>query len=166
MNPGANLYELDWTPTPAHQVFVDKVFGEWWTDEVFTTGNDGTYTTSLAKGTYVVEYICIDIGARDTIVIGDDDVVFDLGCGVFVDTEEVPDYEALSLYPNPTTGSFSIETALRGEFSLRNMLGQEVFSGRIDGPSLQLSPKLTAGNYILEIYGVDGRRAARILVVE
>jgi hypothetical protein len=59
----------------------------------------------------------------------------------------------LRVYPNPVTSRLTIENApLNAQFSLINLLGQELFSGTIEGTSIQLNVEsYNKGIYILRV---------------
>lgn len=49
--PGA-MFRNDWSPKPNLKAYTDLVFGEWWTDEVLKTGEDGIAEARVFKGDY------------------------------------------------------------------------------------------------------------------
>jgi len=69
MNPAANLYREDWSETPAHAAFVDLLFNEWWTNELFQSDFTGVANDRVFKGRYEISYECNGETIRDTISI-------------------------------------------------------------------------------------------------
>ncbi|GAB3040625.1 endo-1,4-beta-xylanase [Natronobiforma cellulositropha] len=81
-NADAPLFEEDWTPKPAYDVWMDLVFDEWWTDESGTTDTSGTFSTTAFLGEHEVtvsaggetttETVYIDDSSSTTITINTD----------------------------------------------------------------------------------------------
>lgn len=63
--PDAALFDLDWTPRPHGEAYVDLVFEQWWTDEERTSDAEGTATVRGFKGQYE---IVVQIGDRQIIL--------------------------------------------------------------------------------------------------
>ncbi len=95
-----------------------------------------------------------------------------LECDVasFVSIEENPSL-ALAIYPNPSSGKFTIEAPLEAGqvIALFDLNGQQVFSQEIlnSGFNQSLQTKLTPGLYLLKLIDKEGvQLASRRLVVE
>lgn len=50
----APIFYNDWTLKPSGQAYIDLVFGEWWTDEVGKTDEDGVYRVRAFLGDYEI----------------------------------------------------------------------------------------------------------------
>jgi hypothetical protein len=71
---------------------------------------------------------------------------------------------ALSIFPNPNQGEFTIASTRKGVFSLYNSLGQEIQTYQFHAPNTTLTvSRLQQGVYFL--VGADGRTAAEKIVV-
>lgn len=78
------------------------------------------------------------------------------------------DEQAFSIYPNPSSGIFSIETeCLVDQVSIKNKLGLEVFRETIQpsGDVLMIDlSKLPKGMYIIQLYSGDKNRSKEIII--
>jgi GH35 family endo-1,4-beta-xylanase len=54
-NRNAPLFRSDWTLKPSGKIWMDLVFGKWWTEESGRTAGDGLFATRAFLGTYDVE---------------------------------------------------------------------------------------------------------------
>jgi len=54
-NGNAPLFRDDWSLKPSGKVWMDLVFGKWWTEETGRTGEDGVFDIRGFLGTYDVE---------------------------------------------------------------------------------------------------------------
>jgi endo-1,4-beta-xylanase len=52
--PDAALWRKDWSIKPAGQVWLDLVYGEWWSDENGTTGPQGSFITKVFHGEHEI----------------------------------------------------------------------------------------------------------------
>lgn len=66
-------------------------------------------------------------------------------------------FNAIVTYPNPAHDQFTVEGAAVGsKVSLNNMLGQQVYSGRINNAKEVMDvAQLPDGNYVLQVIGED-----------
>jgi len=103
----APMFNLDWSLKPSGQVFIDKVFSEWWTTETGMTDEDGIYRTRVFKGDYQIDAIQ---GTTATQV--DFSITEDMSVEVFTDftsTTLDPILQQIQVYPNPSiNGVFQI----------------------------------------------------------
>lgn len=60
----APLFESDWSEKPAHDVWTNLVFEEWWTSESGSTTADGTFTVDAFEGDHEVT---VGGGASETV---------------------------------------------------------------------------------------------------
>lgn len=73
------------------------------------------------------------------------------------------------IHPNPSSGSFTIQTPQSGNYTIRvmNLVGSTVYEGKMEGEqkkSIQLDSGLPPGNYTIHING-DGLRHIEKLVI-
>ena len=68
------------------------------------------------------------------------------------------------LYPNPSNGSFTIETV--GDFNnvVTNSLGQQLMAGQANGKALIDGSKLGQGVYFILLDGCQGRRVEKLII--
>lgn len=97
----ALMFNSDWTIKPAGQVFVDKVFGEWWTDELLSTDASGQITNRAFKGKQLVTVTHNGV-SRDTLVDLTGDVSFEFQAD-FTSTVQDPILSQIELFPNPVS---------------------------------------------------------------
>ena len=79
--------------------------------------------------------------------------------------EEVVEKKAANVYPNPCSGSFSIDFIEESNVNIYNMLGQNVMSlNRVSGTqhiSLDNAPK---GMYIIQIQSGDELQTKKLII--
>lgn len=161
MNPGANLYNANWTPTASHAVFVDKLFNEWWTNETITTDAQGDAAVRAFKGQYLISYVC----GTETItqqVSLTADTTLTLSCDDFLSAtpDQFDDSQLVSINPNPAANTFTVSHPFRNdaELTVFNTLGQELLNLRLSQPNQTITNTLPAGSYVVRIE--DGIRVA------
>jgi len=145
----APFFYEDWTPKPAGEAFIDLVFNEWWTEETGQTNNSGAYSIRGYKGSYQVK---IDHGNGnvflDTFSLSEDMTILQKGGQIISNIDQVS-ISNVKLYPNPAKDFIRIETGgfLFSDVRIINSLGQIVFKGKMEGPSLEISLPPTVGLY-------------------
>ncbi len=70
----------------------------------------------------------------------------------------------VSIYPNPSTGSFYIETPEAGEFRIYNMLGNMVQWQTAPAGKTQIASALAKGTYLLEVISANGTWRGKIVL--
>jgi len=155
--PNAPLFNLDWSLKPTGSLFIEKVFNEWWTDEIMTTDSLGIVTLPAFHGDYMLSLNGIS-----------DDSLF----SIYSDTEVVRTLDINSstfnisannfnISPNPVLGqSFVIDfdNDIRNVHAeLYDVQGKLVdqFTNIIPGASLK-SVKPLSGLYILRLKSNQG----------
>jgi hypothetical protein len=103
--------------------FIDNHRMDWWSGE-----NDWTYASyALEAGSHVFTWLYdknnSNSSGADCVWV--DDITFPRTC-IINDVEEVTEQKANVLYPNPTTGSFTLELVEESNISIYNMLGQQI----------------------------------------
>ena len=105
--------------------FMDGRRKDWWSGE-----NDWTYASyDFEGGSHVFEWL---YDKNKTLQAGDDcawidDITFPRTC-VITKVEEVVTKRENAIYPNPTSGCFTLELAEESNVSIYNMLGQQVMN--------------------------------------
>ncbi|SEQ73792.1 endo-1,4-beta-xylanase [Natrinema salaciae] len=96
--PDAPLFEEDWTPKPAYDVYTDLVFDEWWTEESGTTDADGTFETTAFLGRHDLTVTVGGESTTRTVAVTEPDGVHDVVVTVDDSRSDEPvqvgDYEA------------------------------------------------------------------------
>ena len=67
----APFFYDDWSTKPSYDVWMDLVYGEWWTDETGTTDDSGTYTTNAFLGEHRVSASTDSDSSSTTVSIDD-----------------------------------------------------------------------------------------------
>ena len=93
-----------------------------------------------------------------------DDITFPRTC-IITNVEEVTEQKATVLYPNPTTGSFTLELIEESNISIYNMLGQQIMQlGKVSGIhhlDLGNAPK---GMYCIQIQNGSQTEVKKLIV--
>ena len=167
-NPGANMYRLDWSRTPAGDAFVDLVFNEWWTDVLKTTDDSGDLKVRGFKGRYNITYVCdgetiteeVDLTEDRSITI----VCNDLQTNVLDITPSAK--LAFKVAPNPASEVLRIERSEVGTVNavLYNALGARVLETSISGQIAQIPVQNLKGIYFLELRDESGRGYQKVVI--
>ena len=103
--------------------FIDNHRMDWWSGE-----NDWTYASyAFEAGSHVFTWLYdknnSNSSGADCVWV--DDITFPRTC-IINDVEEVTEQKTTVLYPNPTTGSFTLELVEESNINIYNMLGQQI----------------------------------------
>ena len=142
--------------------FMDGRKMDWWSGE-----NDWTFTSyEFEAGHHVFEWFYDKnhngVAGSDCVWI--DDITFPRTC-IVTKIEEGLASRGNALYPNPTSGSFTIELAEESNVNIYNMLGQNVMcqssiSGR-QQINLENAPK---GLYFVQIQSENGTEVKKLII--
>ena len=142
--------------------FMDGHRKDWWSGE-----NDWTYASyGFEAGSHVFQWIYDKNGhgqsGSDCAWI--DDITFPRTC-VVTKVEEVVVKKVAFIYPNPTSGQFTIALEEESSISIFNMLGQSVMRlNKVSGLqhiSLENAPK---GMYLVQIENGNGIEVKKVVV--
>lgn len=164
----ALMFNSDWTLKPSGQAFVDKVFGEWWTDESLMTDADGRIVSRAFKGSQRVT-LSFNGTQIDTLINLSDDLSFDMQTD-FTSATQDPVLSTTQIFPNPVTdGKLSIilpEQFESTELSIRSINGQliEQFSKVKSGDQLDLD--INTGIYIVHLQTENKIATQKLLVFD
>ena len=142
--------------------FIDNQKMDWWSGE-----NDWTFTSySFSAGSHVFK--CIydkdqrNISGADCAWI--DDITFPRTC-IVTKVEEVVTKKETALYPNPTTGSFTLELVEESNISIFNMLGQSVMHMENISGSQQISfENSPRGMYFVRIQSGNNTETKKLII--
>ncbi len=142
--------------------FIDNHRQDWWSGE-----SDWTYASyEFEAGSHVFTWLYDKNGSgtagADCVWV--DDITFPRTC-IITDVEEVTEQKTNILYPNPTTGSFTLELVEESNISIYNMLGQQIMQlGKVSGIhhlDLGNAPK---GMYFIQIQSGSQTEVKKIIV--
>ncbi len=68
------------------------------------------------------------------------------------------------IYPNPSKGSFTIETVGSFDYSIINSFGQQLLSGKANNKTVIDGSKLSQGVYFLHLDGEQGHRVKKLII--
>jgi GH35 family endo-1,4-beta-xylanase len=103
----APMFRSDWSLKPSGEVFINKVFDEWWTNETGTTDENGLFQPRAFKGDYI---ITVSQGEQifEVLVNAIDDMQVDIETD-FTSSTLDPVLQEIEVYPNPSNGRFQIK---------------------------------------------------------
>ena len=104
----APMYDFNWNLKPSGQVFVDKVFDEWWTNETDITDGNGQVNFRAFKGTHKVTVVK-DGKEYEADLSLDANLDYVFTIDLTVSNKELLEQD-IRIYPNPSnTKSFKID---------------------------------------------------------
>ncbi len=163
----APLFNTDWTEKPSAQVFFDKVFNEWWTEEQANTNANGETTFRPIKGEYEIVINYNDETIIDTLDILDNSTL-NYTLNQTVSNNNLLSETAISVYPNPTADNIFINT----KTAIKNI---EVFDLKgtkfnipiqtQNGETIISTNSLSAGMYLLKIETANSFETVKVEVL-
>jgi len=165
-NPGMNLFNADWSQTPAGDAYVDLVFGEWWTEENAITDASGTATIRGFKGDYEVTVQCPGgQGTLNVSVTENEEISVDCATLVSTSLPELP-AGAVTASPNPTLGAWSVTNTLNEtlDAELFDISGRRLWTGILPSGINELELNVPTGVYNLRL--TDGSRASTVRLMK
>ena len=141
--------------------FMDGHKKDWWSGE-----NDWTFASyDFEAGSHVFQWIYDknNNGQSGSDCAWIDDITFPRTC-VITEVEETVVKKGNNLYPNPTTGRFTIELKEESSICIFNILGQVMHLERASGIhqiSLENAPK---GLYFVQIQGENSTEVKKLIV--
>ncbi len=142
--------------------FIDNHKKDWWWGE-----NDWTYASyGFEAGSHVFTWLYDKSGSgsagADCVWV--DDITFPRTCTIS-DVEEVTEQKTNVLYPNPTTGSFTIELVEESNISIYNMLGQQIMQlGKVSGLQHFDIGNAPKGLYFIQIQNGNQTEVKKLIV--
>lgn len=167
LNAGSNLFNEDWSQTEPGDQFIEKVFGEWWTDEEIESSSDGIATIRGFKGEYEITYVCGGETITETVSLSEDQTL-NIQCDDFLsDLSEFENGRQFTVSPNPSNGQFTINHPFDEVIDARlmNSLGQQIWSGVLQSQVKTLNLDLPAGSYVLQLRN-ENRWASQRVILE
>ena len=142
--------------------YIDSRRQDWWWGE-----NDWTYASyPFVAGSHVFTWLYDKNGSgsagADCVWV--DDITFPRTC-IISDVEEVTEQKTNVLYPNPTTGCFTLELVEESHVTIFNMLGQQIMQlNKVSGChrlDLGNAPK---GMYFVQIQNGSQTEVKKLIV--
>lgn len=167
-NPGANMYRLDWSRTPAGDTFIDLVFKEWWTDVLKTTDASGDLKLRGFKGEYNITYVCNGETVTETLNLIEDQAITimcdDLQTNIF-EINPVATLE-FEVRPNPTNDFLRVvrDEVQEVNLTLYNTLGTKVLTTTTRDRITQLAVDHLKGIFFLELSNDTGRGYQKVVI--
>lgn len=162
----APMFAEDWTLKPAGQAFIDKVFGEWWTNETVQSDEDGYSTIRAFKGVHKITATKNGVTRVAQVSLDDDGAVQLLLEG----TNSTDDFSESDfiLSPNPVSnGYFMIsypEEYGALDLDIIGMDGRNVSTLNNVLPNMKTELELPAGLYLMNISSKAGSFVKKIVV--
>ena len=142
--------------------FIDNHRQDWWSGE-----SDWTYASyEFEAGSHVFTWLYDKngSGAAGADCVWVDDITFPRTC-IITDVEEVTEQKTNILYPNPTTGSFTLELVEESNISIYNMLGQQIMQlGKVSGLQHFDMGNAPKGLYFIQIQNGNQTEVKKIIV--
>lgn len=95
------MFYQDWTLKPSGEVFIQKVFNDWWTSEQLTSDTDGSADVRVFKGDHLVT---VRVGEQEAVqqvsVLNEDTLIVRLDLTVG-DIDHLLRDDEIVLSPNP-----------------------------------------------------------------
>lgn len=172
----APLFARDWTLKPSGQVWMDYVFGHWWTEAEGHSDAAGVFDVRGVQGDYDITVDYEGDRVVQTIALREDaDVVITLSnTTVAAEAVETPaDFRITGVYPNPVVDAARVAFTLDAPSDVRldvvDMLGRVVrshSSARLASGPHRLTIEvggLASGAYLLRVIARrDGRERAAV----
>ncbi len=99
----APMYNLDWSLKPSGEVFIEKVFSDWWTDEITSSDSMGKVVFRPFKGEHLVTVNYNGESASANIYLLDDEAITIQIDGV--NSVPVLDSSSFKIFPNPVSSN-------------------------------------------------------------
>ena len=142
--------------------FLDNKKKDMWSGE-----NDWTYVSyEFTAGSHSFMWLYDKNGnnAVGSDCVWIDDITFPRTC-IITNVEEVTEQKVTVLYPNPTTGSFTIELVEESNISIYNMLGQQIMQlGKVSGLQHFDMGNAPKGLYFIQIQNGNQTEVKKIIV--
>lgn len=167
-----NSWDISWTPYSGAGITNYLIYSSF-NNNAYTllgTVNSTTFTFNDPNPPGVVTNYCIAATTTSscnnqttTNYMSYSNVV----AGSFVGINPDPDQLAISVYPNPTSGSFQLVTAVPVNYKLTDLAGKEVMNGNcMSGTNSISTSDLSSGVYFLIIADDSGNLHTEQLIIE
>ena len=164
----APIFNLDWSVKPSGQVFIDKVFNEWWTHEEGQTNDQGYFTARAFKGEHKISLRNSGLVVLDTIVRSNelDTLVLEMATTKTVDHTTRARYK---VFPNPAQNqTFSVQTSdssERVDLQIYSQDGRHVRTLKAQSTGVEIDVNLAPGAYFTRIIGQKGVQVSKIIIL-
>ena len=165
------IYET-YNPGAVDTVYVrNAATGAWemvWSGTAFDFGNAGRiFKAGFPMTTYLVDAVRLALNSPAVEGYNEIDAVSIGGIAFGTAVETVGNSVDLDVYPNPTTGSFTIHSgnALVEAVRIKDVTGREVYAlENVNATTVKLDRVLSPGVYFVEAAGKNFKRSVKLLV--
>ncbi len=164
----APMFDIDWNLKPSGQAFIDKVFHDWWTEELLFADEGGDAFVRGFKGDYILTVEHDGVTQAYDLVLSDDmdtTLVLDLSSSL-----QVLDSEYVQVSPNPIGKGTELNLHWelpyeRLEYSFQNIEGKTVTAWQSCHQGQKISLDLASGSYILVLKTPKGELIQKAIKV-
>ena len=163
----AAMFRSDWSIKPSGQVFIDKVFKEWWTDANVTSDDGGDAFLKGFKGRYRITVGSGDQAQSQEFYIDDwyeAEVTYDMTTSITV--VNAVDF---IIYPNPSNGGKLNIDLPQGisevDVEIIDITGKVVFTKDDVHQSTVINHSLSNGSYYLKASDADRVWVEKLIVL-
>jgi GH35 family endo-1,4-beta-xylanase len=161
----APMYNLDWSIKPSGEVFIDKVFNEWWTNEEETTGEAGLASFTAFKGKHTVTISHGTESITQEIELLNDSIITIQLDGV-TSTTDLKNSD-FNISPSPVQGdliTLSIPESSRDiDMAIYDLSGKLVMKIKNVQNGQQARLDIPAGSYNVQ-FELDNTRFSKLLI--
>jgi len=162
----APMFDINWNLKPSGQAFIDKVFGEWWTEEEIKSDNEGMGTIRAFKGKHRVTVskgievweMEIDLNEDQTyeVTIDGTSSVEDLLQSKYVIAPTLVSDSYIEVKSEDNVNSLGI--------NIYNVAGMKVFTQRSVRTNEKVNIDLKPGLYLVNLETSQGTLVQKIVV--
>jgi endo-1,4-beta-xylanase len=162
----APIYNKDWTLKPSGQAFIDKIFKEWWTNDVAVTNEKGITKFSVFKGKHKIT-IKKDGAEKVEIIDVTENKNISLSLATSTSTEEFGKVK-FTVNPNPSkNGIFTFSFPQPdGTLEIYNMVGQQIKKINITNLNLELELSDTTTSYLAKYSFGQYSKTQKIITIK
>ncbi len=162
----APMFEEDWTLKPSGEMFIQKVFNDWWTEEEKLSNAVGQTSFRPFKGEHIIT-VTKDSETTEVEVFLDGDQDIEVVMGKLDATSNLDTSEFI-LSPNPVTDdTISLQFPDRFPFvdlSIYDSRGQLVYDKKQVRSNAKQKVDLPSGAYILKIQSPGGDYTKKLII--
>jgi endo-1,4-beta-xylanase len=165
MNPGANLFRMDWSTTPAHAAFTHLLFDEWWTEESISSNESGMAQIRGFKGLYELSYECEGVMIKDTISLLEN-LEYEIVCEeVTTGLDELLVDDNVKIFPSPSNGQLSIHrnSNALAHIQIYDAYGKLIYQVQTRNDRLSINLEMVKGIYWVEVETSEGILTKKII---
>jgi len=161
----APIFNQDWSLKLSGQAYIDKVFGDWWTNENGVTNSEGVFSLRPFRGSHKVTVTINGESQEQILDLTTSDSLF-FSFGTTADDDLLPS-QPYEIAPNPSNGRFAYlqgSTKALVDVEIHSPEGRLMgtFAKHLTGQSLPI--ELDPGLYYVKIKHSDGYQILKFVV--